>query len=36
MESVSLTSILRGVVIGLVLLALTGWVMANVTFVGIG
>jgi hypothetical protein len=36
MESVSLTSILRGVVIGLVLLALTGWVMANVTFVGLG
>ena len=36
MESVSLTSILRGVVMGLVLLALTGWVMANVTFVGIG
>jgi hypothetical protein len=36
MESVSLTSILRGVLIGLVLLALTGWVMANVTFVGIG
>ena len=26
------TTILRGVVIGLVLLALTGWVLANVTF----
>ena len=36
MASISLTSIVRGVVIGLVLLALTGWVMANVTFVGIG
>jgi len=36
MESISVTSILRGVVIGLVLLAVTGWVMANVAFVGIG
>jgi hypothetical protein len=34
MESISLTSILRGVVIGIVLLAVTGWVMANVTFIG--
>jgi hypothetical protein len=34
MESISLTSILRGVVIGVVLLAVTGWVMANVTFIG--
>jgi hypothetical protein len=31
--SISLTTILRGVVIGLVLLALTGWVLANVSFV---
>jgi len=29
----SLTTILRGVVIGLVLLALTGWVLGNVTFI---
>jgi hypothetical protein len=29
----SLTTILRGVVIGLVLLALTGWVLVNVSFV---
>lgn len=29
----SLIAILRGVVIGLVLLALTGWVLANVTFI---
>jgi hypothetical protein len=36
MESIRVTTILRGVVIGVVLLALTGWVMANVTFVGIG
>jgi tetrahydromethanopterin S-methyltransferase subunit G len=28
-----LTTILRGVVIGLVLLALTGWVLASVSFV---
>ena len=33
MESVSLITILRGVVIGLVLLAVTGWVLANVSFV---
>ena len=32
MESVSLASILRGVVIGVVLLAVTGWVMAKVRF----
>jgi hypothetical protein len=30
---ISLMTILRGVVIGLVLLALTGWVLANVSFV---
>jgi len=31
--SISLTTVLRGVVVGLVLLALTGWVLANVGFV---
>ena len=31
--SISLTTILRGVVIGLVLLALTGWVLGNVSLV---
>jgi hypothetical protein len=31
MESISLTAILRGIVIGLVLLAVTGWVLANVS-----
>jgi HAMP domain-containing protein len=31
--SISLTTVLRGVVVGLVLLALTGWVLANVSFV---
>ena len=30
---ISLLTILRGVVIGLVLLALAGWVLANVSFV---
>ena len=29
----SLTNIARGVVIGIVLLALTGWVAANVTII---
>jgi len=33
MTSISLTAILRGVVIGLVLLATTGWVLANVSLV---
>jgi hypothetical protein len=33
MGSISLTAILRGVVIGFVLLALTGWVLANVSLV---
>ena len=33
MESISLAAVLRGVVIGVVLLALTGWVLANVTLV---
>ena len=32
MSSISLTTILRGVVIGLVLLAVTDWVLANVSF----
>ena len=31
--SISPIAILRGVAIGLVLLALTGWVLANVTLV---
>ena len=31
--SVNLATILRGVVIGVVLLALTGWVLANVSLV---
>jgi hypothetical protein len=31
--SMSLATILRGVVFGLVLLALTGWVLTNVSFV---